>query len=246
MQVIDGHAHLGSCRVFDLEVRAEELVGAMDKHKIDAAVVMPFPGAPDPLRVHDEIADLAQKHPGRIYGMVNLNPHCDRGQYEAEVRRCVEGLGFVGVKLHTVGHAINPLSADASKAFELAQELEIPVMVHSGPGIPFALPSHCLPRAQEFPEVAIIIAHAGFTILTGEAFAVAKASPNIYLESSWLFAGDLKWLIGALGAGRVMMGTDLPGNVGPTLAICESAGLTEEEKRLYLGGTALNLFKIRR
>lgn len=246
MQVIDAHAHLGSCRIFDLEVRAEELLGVMDKHEIDAAVVMPFPGAAQPIRVHNEIADLAQKHPGRIYGMVNLNPHCDRDEYESEVRRCVEGLGFVGVKLHTVGHAINPLSADASKVFELGRELEIPVMVHSGPGIPFALPSHCLPRAQEFPEVPIIIAHAGFTILTGEAFAVAKASPNIYLESSWLFADDLKWLISALGAERVMMGTDLPRNVGPALAICDSTGLTEEEKRLYLGGTALNLYKIQR
>jgi len=101
-------------------------------------------------------------------------------------------------------------------------------------------------KYQEFPEVPIIIAHAGFTILTGEAFAVAKASPNIYLESSWLFADDLKWLISALGAERVMMGADLPRNVGPALAICESAGLTVEEKRLYLGGTARNLYKIER
>jgi len=138
MQVIDGHAHLGFCCILGLEVRAEELLAAMDKHKIDAAVVMPFPGAPDPIRVHNEIADLTQKHPGRIYGMVNLNPHCDRDEYESEARRCVEGLGFVGVKLHTVGHAINPLSADASKVFELARELEIPIMVHSGSGTPFS------------------------------------------------------------------------------------------------------------
>lgn len=244
MKVIDAHAHLGRCRVFDLEVSARDLLAAMDRNGIYAAVVMPFPGAIDPKSVHDDIGKLAQAHPGRIYGMVNLNPHCDPDEYFAEAQRCVRDLGFVGLKLHTIGHAVNPLSRDAAQVFETARELNVPVMVHSGPGTPFALPSHLLPRAKEFPDVSIVIAHAGFIFYTGEAYVVARECPNVYLETSWLFPDDLRWLIHAVGAERIMMGTDLPRNVAPTLAICEAAGLTEEEKNWYMGGTAARVFKI--
>ncbi len=245
MKVIDAHAHLGRCRVFDLEVSAHELLAAMDINGIDAAIVMPFPGAPDPRKVHDDIAELAQAHPGRIYGMVNLSPHCDPDAYFKEAERCVRDLGFVGLKLHTIGHAINPLSQDAATVFETAKELGIPVMVHSGPGTPFALPSHLIPRAKDFPNVPIVIAHAGFTLYTGEAYVVARECPNVYLETSWLFPDDLRWLVRAVGAERIMMGTDLPRNVAPTLVVCEAAALTPEEKRWYLGATAARVFKIR-
>lgn len=154
----------------------------------------------------------------------------------------MDELGFVGIKLHTVGHAVNPLSSDATVVFDLARELKVPVMVHTGPGIPFALPAHCLPRAREYPDVSIILAHAGFIFLTGEAYAVACECPNVYLETSWLFGDDVAWLVKSLGADRVMMGTDLPKNVAPALAIAESAELTDAEKQAYLGGTASKVF----
>ena len=242
MPIVDAHAHLGRCRVFDLEVTAEELIRAMDEGGIDAAIVQPFPGAPDPVRVHDEIAELATRYPGRIFGMVSLNPHRDPDEYYAEARRCVRELGFVGLKLHTVGHAVNPLSKDAGTVFQTARELNVPVMVHSGPGAPFALPAHILPRAREYPDVKIVIAHAGFIFYTGEAFAVAKECANVYLETSWLFPDDIRWLISALGAERVMMGTDLPRNVKPTLAIAEALELPPEKRELYLGKTAMAVF----
>jgi len=244
MPVVDAHAHLGKCRVFDLEVSAENLLAAMDANGIDATIVMPFPGAEDARRTHDAIAELAERYKGRIFGMVNLNPHCGPEEYFAEANRCVKELGFVGLKLHTVGHAVNPLSRDAETVFLAARELGVPVMIHSGPGVPFALPAHLLPRAKEFPDVKFVIAHAGFTFFTGEAYAVAQECSNIYLETSWLFSDDIRWLVKTFGAERVMMGADLPRNVAPALTIAESADLSEEEKRLYLGETAVRTFKL--
>lgn len=245
MPIVDAHTHVGDCRVFDLEVSAEELLSAMDRGGVDAAIVMPFPGASAPRRVHDEIAELARKYPGRIFGMVNLNPHCDPDEYFAEACRCVKELGFVALKLHTVGHAVNPLSRDGGVVFQTAQELGVPVMVHSGPGVPFALPAHLLPRAREFPNVKIVVAHAGFTFYTGEAFALAKECANVYLETSWLFPDDIRWLVKALGPQRVMMGSDLPRNIRPSLVIAEEADLTPEEREWFLGRTAIEVFGLR-
>ena len=83
MIVVDGHQHLGSCRVFDLNQTEEDLVAAMDQNGVTAAVVQPFPGAPDPVAVHNRIAELSRVHPGRIFGMVDLSPHTDPDKYFA-------------------------------------------------------------------------------------------------------------------------------------------------------------------
>ncbi len=245
MRIVDAHAHIGKCRVFDLEVKPEELLSAMDRNEVDAAIVMPFPGAPDARVVHDQIAELSQRFPSRIFGMVNINPHCNPDDYFKEAERCVKKLGFVGIKLHTIGHAVNPLSNDARTVFETARELNVPVMVHTGIGAPFALPSHILPIAKEFSNIKIILAHSGFIFYTPEAYLVGKECQNIYYETSWLFPDDVKWLIKTFGPERVMMGSDLPNNLAPTLAIAKAANLSEIEKEFFMGKTAALVFELK-
>jgi hypothetical protein len=51
--IIDAHMHLGSCRVFDLDITEEQLLANLDRNAVNAAIVQPFPGAPDPRAVHD-------------------------------------------------------------------------------------------------------------------------------------------------------------------------------------------------
>ena len=59
--ILDAHMHLGECRVFDNDVSEQALMDALDRNQVDAAIVQPFPGAPDPRAVHDRIANLAAK-----------------------------------------------------------------------------------------------------------------------------------------------------------------------------------------
>ncbi len=112
LKVIDAHEHLGECRVFGLRATEEDLLRRMEECGIDAMIVQPFPGAEDPLKTHDRIANLCAKYPGRFFGLASLSPHRDRTAYRQEVERCVRDLKFVGVKLHTIGHAVLTLSED--------------------------------------------------------------------------------------------------------------------------------------
>jgi hypothetical protein len=242
MDRIDAHSHLGTCRVFDSDQSRESLLEAMDRHSIRASIVQPFPGAPDPAGVHDDIARLSEEHPGRIYGLASLSPHQQPSAYKAEIRRCVEDLSFVGVKAHAIGHAINPRSRDARLVFETAAELNIPVMVHTGHGVPFAEPAMWIPLAQDFPETTVILAHAGAPGYTGVAVVAAQVSPNIMLETSWVSPHDLARAIRTLGPERVMFGSDLVHNPGHELAKYESAGLSEADLETCLGGNALRVF----
>lgn len=241
-KIIDTHAHLGECCVFGLMGTEEEMFRRMEENCVDATIVQPFPGAKDFLHRHDEIAELCNKHPGRFFGMASLSPHSGREQYRREVERCVKELKFVGVKLHTIGHAVNPLSEDGNLVFETAHDLGIPVMVHTGLGIPFALPSLCIPAAQKYPGLKIVLAHAGWGIVSAEAQVAASVCDNLYLETSWCIGEDIRWMISTIGPHRVMMGADLPSNVPVEIAKYRALQLEAEAYDQVMGGTAIEVF----
>ena len=240
--IIDAHVHLGTCRVFGRDLRAEVVLESMDSHGIALSIVQPYPGAPDARQVHDDIAALRESSGGRVVGLASFNPHRDQAEYFAEIERCVRTLGFVGVKLHTIGHAVDPGSADGETVFTTARELGVPVMVHTGPGLPFADPALLIARARAFPEVTVVLAHAGAAIVTGNAIAAAEVCDNIVLETSWCRPGDIAVMIARVGADRVMFGTDAPNNVSTEIAKYDALGLTAPVRAAVLGGTATRVF----
>ncbi|MFQ5762655.1 MAG: amidohydrolase family protein [Candidatus Bathyarchaeia archaeon] len=245
MQIIDTHSHLGSCRVFDLDTTQEELLNTMKKHGIAASIVQPYPGAPEPRKVHDAIAKLAADNSGKIFGLVSLTPHQNEETYVAEVERLVKDHGFVGVKLHTIGHAVNPLGSSANKIFETANRLGVPVMIHTGPGIPFALPSLAIVRATQYPNLPIILAHAGWGIILGpEVHATVKTCKNIYLEPSWCSGWEKGMFISAVGADRMMFGSDLTINVGNEVNQFKTLDISDKDLEKCLYETPKRLFKL--
>ena len=242
--LIDSHAHLGDCRVFDLEVTEDQLLATLDRYRVDAAIVQPFPGAVSAPAVHDRIARLARDHPGHIYGLASISPHLSRREYTAEIERCVRDLGFVGIKLHTIGHAVAPGSKDAQTVYEVALDLNVPVMAHTGTGVPFALPSLFLPIARSHPQLRLVLAHAGFGIYTPEAAMVARECSNIFLETSWCTPQAIGLLIRTLEPGRVMFGSDLPINLGVELAKVEAIAPDPARREAFLATAAAAAFRL--
>lgn len=241
--LIDAHQHLGDCRVFDLDVPDEVVLAAAERHGLDRVLVMPFPGARDPVAVHDRIAAMAKATAGRVRGIVNLSPHQEHAAYAAEAERCVSGLDFVALKLHTLGHAVEPSSADGRMVFSEAARLGVPVMVHTGgAGQPFASPSHALPLARRWPNLPIVLAHAGMGVAAREAGLVAQLCPNVYLETSWCGTLDTAMLVEMVGPDRLMLGSDGTQNLGVEIAKHHALGLSPSELSHCQGGTAAKVF----
>lgn len=243
-KVIDTHAHLGECCVFGLMSTKEEMLRRMDESAVDATIVQPYPGAKDYYERHNEIAALCEEYPGRFFGLASLSPHIGRERYRKEVERCVKELKFVGVKLHTIGHGVNPLSEDGQLVFETAYDLGIAAMVHTGAGIPFALPALCIPAARKYPGLNIVLAHAGGGIVSAEAQVAASICSNLYLETSWCLGEDIRWMIESIGPDRVMMGADLPSNVPVEIAKYRALDLRPDVIDMVLGETAVNVFNL--
>jgi len=244
MKYIDSHLHLGDCRVFDLNVSEKDLIEGLESSGIDKAVVQPFPGATDEKEVHKHIYKLTQKYPGMIYGLASVNPHCSKYEYEEKIKRYVEEYGFVGIKLHTIGHAVHPHTKDARTVYEIAGKLNVPVNVHTGPGVPFALPSLFIPIVKEYPEIKFVFAHSGYTFYSIESIITAEQCENLYLETSWCSLEATKDMINAIGSERVMMGSDSLTSIGQEINKFQSMNITEEQRKDVFYKTATSVFKL--
>ncbi len=242
--IIDAHAHLGYDEVFDEDFTEAALLASQSRNNISLTLVQP--GTVHDLggvrKQHDAIADLIARHPGRFRGIANPNPHLPDGAYDREVRRCIGELGFVGIKVHPFAHAVNPLGRHGRHAFDLARELRVPVMVHTGAGIPWAAPSLLGPIAEGYPELKLVVAHAGAGILSAEAGLLAERHANVFLEPSWVGGFQVRSWVQTLGADRVMFGSDHGDNAEVELAKFRSAGLSPDELAWALGGTAAGVF----
>ena len=241
MIIVDSYCHLGECRIYDQNVFESEIVSSLNQNQVSAVIVAPFPAPPNPASVHDRIADLGARHPGRVFGLASVNPHINRDKYRAEIERCVRQLGFVGVVLETLGHAVNPNGNDAQTIFEVARELHIPVVVHTG-GSPYGLPAAVLPRARSYSDVKIVLANAGAVNYTPEAQIVTREAQNVYLSTAWCRGEDIKTIVTDLGANRIMFGSDLPSNQAAELAKYRGLTLFQFQQLQAFSQTATDVF----
>ncbi len=244
MDIIDSHTHVGSCRVFDAEQSPEQLLNALDSTGIHGAIVQPYPGSTNIAADHDLIAEMAHDHPGRIFGMASINPHMSHTAYRQELTRCVEELGFVGVKLHPLGHAVAPTSRDGELVFRTAADLDTAVMIHTGPGAPFADPAAWVPMINRYPSCRVVLAHAGAGFHTPGAIGVATVCENVTLETSWCKVPDIARAIKLLGPDRVMFGSDNALNIRSEIASYESIGLSAEDLQTVMAGAASAVFRL--
>ena len=245
MRIIDTHCHLGVSKLSGHTITGSDLLQAMDVHGVDVSLVMPHAVTDDPVAAHDSVAVLCEKYPQRFRGIVSLSPLWDEADYRTEVTRCIRDLNFVAIKLNPMQHLTSPLMTNADKVFDTADDLGVPVIVHTGLGTPWALPALSIPQARRHPDLPIVLAHAGFAVYTSEAYVAAIECENIYLEPSWCAIYELKWLIQALGADRIVFGSDMPENLPVELVKYKSIDLPPEVLAGCLGRTAERLFQIK-
>ena len=139
------------------------------------------------------------------------------------------------------------------------------MIIHSGKEIAhwdYNHPMVIANAALRYPELKVVIGHAGTRIYRREALEAATI-PNVYLDFSeyqgfWRLHPDrfYQWLRDAtddVGADKVMFGSGFP---NPNVLTPEAEWVnaikepetditfTEEEKALILGGAARKVFKI--
>ncbi|MCF8083834.1 MAG: amidohydrolase family protein [Deltaproteobacteria bacterium] len=188
----------------------------------------------------------------RLIPMANINPYVTPDP-AAEFTRCMEN-GHQGIKFYPVYQNFYPNDPCLYPVYALVQEAGIPAMFHTGsstfPGarLKYGDPLFLDDVAVDFPDMTIIMSHAGRGFWYDRAFFLARLHPNVHLDITGLpphklltYFPDLETL-----AQKVLFGSDWPA-ITDIRANIEAIGdlpLPEEAKRDILGGNAVRLLGI--
>jgi hypothetical protein len=204
--------------------RPAELLARMDRAGIERIVMINYV-SPDLMgftpAVNDFAAGIARHAPERLIPFGGVHP-----RFTADPAGDVERLrtmGIRGLKVHPPhqGFAANAYldSLPGLAAVYLkAQELGMPVMIHTGTSVfpgarnRFADPMPCDDIAVDFPDLTLILAHAGRPLHTETAFFLARRHPNLWLDVSGIPPKRLLHYLPRLPdiADKVLWGTDWP------------------------------------
>jgi predicted TIM-barrel fold metal-dependent hydrolase len=241
-RIYDAHTHLGAARHSGRRQSAEDLLRTMDRCGIDRALLIPFPVVEDYRAAHDRIAAAIRAHPSRFSGAACIYPFIPEAEFRNEVRRCAEELGFRALKLQPQYQALNPISGRGDFLFAAALEHKLTVVVHTGTGAPFALPSLYIMPALKFPGVPIVLGHAGGGLYMLETIVAASVCPNIYIELSSLMPHHVQEVLAHVPAERLMIGSDLPESAETEIGKILGLEVPAAARQQILWHTAQRLF----
>lgn len=173
---------------------AERILAEMDEAGIDKSVLLAL-DADFTYRTgtaftayNDYVGGLIRQHPDRIIGFAGIDPR--RGKAAIiELERCIEGMGFRGVKLWPLT-GFYPDDEAFYPFYQRAEQLGAVILCHTGSGPPptymkFNRPVYLDKVAVDFPGIKIIMAHVGHPWVE-EALSMAYKNPNVYVDiSAW-------------------------------------------------------------
>ena len=280
--IIDSHTHIINHREpvwgWGPHFKVEQLLATMDREydvmgewkRVDKAIVMGSLGVTAirgmTLRAaHEYAIESVQKHTDRLYLNPVINPRLWGPDELEHLVEWKEKFNVCMLKLQPTMHnyhlpLYNPYPTEHSKelvypVMEMARRLDVPVMIHMGEP-PHSIPASIAPLAEAYPDVPIVMAHSGANneiSYAADAILVARTHDNVYLEISWIQPFDLTQAAYALGAGKIIFGSDCaPQSMGQQMRLVINlhlppplgAGMTEAEVYKMLGGNIAQLCKI--
>lgn len=230
-------------------------IGALEAAGVGRALLTAWWGPQGVLIGNDAVAQMVARHPDRLAGVAAVDPRLPI-KAVAELRRCVEELGMVGLRMLPW---LWDLPADDRRMYPLyvaCVELGVPFCLQIGQTGPlrpseYGRPIPYLERvALEFPELTIVAGHLGAPWVE-EALFLARKFPNIYLDTSaWRprrFPTAFVEFLRGRGRHKCIFGSNYPMIMpGDCLADLAGLGLDDETRRLFLHDNAARVFGLGR
>lgn len=183
----------------------------------------------------------------------NINPFLV-ADLAGELERYVTEMGFKGLKLYPTYHHFYANSNRLYPLYAKAQQLGIPVMVHTGSSIfrgarlKYGDPLYLDDVAVDFPGLTLLMVHSGRGFWYDRAFFLAKLHTNMFMEIAGLPPHKLLDYFPALEqvADKVIFGSDWPGmqDINRNIKTIQDLPLKDETKEKILGGNAARILGI--
>ncbi|MEW6111177.1 MAG: amidohydrolase family protein [Thermodesulfobacteriota bacterium] len=237
MTLIDFHVHIGTrqnwtpsvmsyfdrmnpryTREMAEEITTQQVIDYLDEEHVDRAVVL-AEYAPKTTGVvtNEFIVDFCKGTDRLIpFGCVCLYEGPDP---VVQAERCLKGWGCRGIKfLPTYAHFF-PDNPRLLPVYELAQDLDFPVMFHTGTSIfkgsriKYGNPLLLDDIAEDFPRLVIVMSHGGRPFWYSEAEWLLRRHPNMHIDLAGIPPKQLPQIFPHLEqlSDRFVFGTDWPG-----------------------------------
>lgn len=246
-------------RLFD---NPAEFLRFLDDEGIDRAVLVNYV-SPDVIGFTDDvnpwIGQYCRGHEDRLIAVGGVHPRLTPDP-AAALQEIVERHGIRVLKLHPPHQHFLPNAYRDGGAlpglgalYEKAQELGVPVMVHTGTSIfPEARNKYGDPMALDdvavdFPNLTLILAHGGRPLWMESAFFLLRRHTNVHMDISGIPPRALLRYFPRLAevADKTLFGTDWPspGVDSPRLNLEQfrALPLAPDAQRAILGGTAARI-----
>ena len=241
-RVIDFHGHVGNWESVGMLDDPARMLHAMDMAGVDQACFFNI-FHPDGRPANDSIAAFVAQHPDRFIGFAYVSVMMPELMVP-ELERAIDELGLKAIKIYPP-YTTYPLDHEAwHPVYAFANERGLVVISHTD-GSHLCQPARLGAVAAHFPEAKFVAGHAGIIEpCRYQAIEMANRHANFYLEtcSTYRQPGVIEQLVAGAGADRVLFGSDQPLMDHRTqLGKIITADLTDEEKRLVIGGNAERL-----
>jgi len=246
--VLDAHCHMlhdngvaagGAC-VF-VRGDAASMIELTRRTGIDKTAIMSWAG---PLSLDTDtgneiVASAVRQFPDEFVGLLTINPeYDDEARIEELIQHYHVELGFPGLKTFTPLQTIDHDDPLYHRWLQFANDHKL-YMVFDPKGATAATPcAHNL--ATRYPDLGIHLDHCGQSWDYAKwGVGLMKKYPNIWAQLNYTAVtnGTIEYIVGEVGAERVLFGTDSPmRDPRPQASWLTYTRLTEEQKRLVFGG----------
>lgn len=196
------------------------------------------------------VAEFCKEH-SQLIPFCTFDPSKEQNM-PAQLRQLAAN-GFRGVKLYPTYNFFYPNDPMMYPLYEAAQELDLPVMFHTGLSVfkgsrlKYGNPIFCDDIAVDFPNLKIVMCHGGRGCWYEEAATVARLHENVYIDTAGLPPQKLPVYFPDLPrmAHKLVFGTDWPCvDIGRNADKTAQLSLPDESIKAVLGGNAKRLLGI--
>lgn len=251
MKVIDIHTH-PLFEKNDSKEYVDRIVDAGHRYGYERMVALGdvlrygnHPTAKQIQSINDGTARVIDWYPDMFVGFCYLNPLLGETAVHREMHRCIEELGFRGVKLEICNNATHPAM---QPVMEESIRMGVPVLQHTADMTKLKArefhsdPADTAELGRRYPDARIIMAHLTACDVRGVLEIIDV--PNIWVDTSAYlpFSGLVELAVNKLGAGRVVYGSDLPiRDLPSTMGRILDASINAGDKSRILYSNALEL-----